>query len=320
MPSPLPPDSDAAALPIADPATLLAELEKTQRRLEEVQQGLVRSHRLATLGTLASVIAHEYNNILTPVISYAQLALARPDDHALLVKAVERALQGAERASQISTSMLGFSRDAEGASDAYLPEVVEESLQCLARHPKKDGIELELDVPETRVAMPALSLQQVLINLILNARKAMRRRGGCLRIVGRAGGAWVRLTVADTGPGIPDSVKSRLFEAFVTVPIDDTCPPDAGDSTDADADGPHRLEATKGSANREPRREQQGGTGLGLSICKQLVEDAGGTIRVESEPGQGASFHLDLPLAEADAEVEAKADAEAEAAAREEAA
>ncbi|MFW5681375.1 MAG: sensor histidine kinase [Phycisphaeraceae bacterium] len=289
-------------MPIAAPAELLAELEKTQQRLEEVQQGLVRSHRLATLGTLASVIAHEYNNILTPVISYAQLALARPDDHDLLVKAVERALQGAERASQISTSMLGFSRDGAGAGDAYLPEVVEESLQCLARHPKKDGIELELDVPEVRVDMPALSLQQVLINLILNARKALRRRGGRLRIMGRVSGAWVRLTVADTGPGIPESIRGRLFEAFVTEPIEDANPLDAADtSPDADADGPHRLTSGNAPDKRKTGREQQGGTGLGLSICKQLVEDAGGTIRVESEPGKGASFHLDLPRAQAEA-------------------
>lgn len=285
---PSPSDSDAPALPVADPATLLAELERMQQRLNEVEQALVRSHRLAMLGTLASVIAHEYNNILTPVISYAHLALDRPDDRELMLKAVERALQGAERASQISTSMLGFSRDAEGPSEAWVPEIVEESLQCLARDPKKDGIELERAVPEVRVNMPALSLQQVLINLILNARKAMQRRGGRLRITGQVEGPRVRLTVADTGPGIPEAVQARLFEAFVTEPIEE--PP----GSDTDPCNPHGCSSTNGSASRE-----QGGTGLGLSICKQLVEEAGGSIRVESEAGKGAAFHLDLPPAAA---------------------
>lgn len=277
-------DSRTPAMPLADPASLMRELERTQQRLDEVQQSLVRSHRLATLGTLASVIAHEYNNILTPVISYAQLALARPDDHDLLVKAVERALQGAERASQISTSMLGFSRDAEGPTHAWVPEVVEEALQCLAREPKKDGIELELDLPEVRVDMPALSLQQVLINLVLNARKAMRQRGGRLRIAGSADGHRVRLTVSDTGPGIPEAVKARLFEAFVTEPIEDACSHDAAGNGHAD-----------GSPRDGCSSSQQGGTGLGLSICKQLVEEAGGSIDVESERGRGAAFHLTLP-------------------------
>ena len=247
---------------------VLRQLDEAQHRVDDLQRGMMRSHRLATLGTLASVVAHEYNNILTPVISYAQLALGRPEDQDLLIKAVERALQGAERAARISTSMLDFARDSEGPEYASLPEAVEEALQCMAREPAKDGIELELDLPRVRVAIPALALQQVLINLMLNARKAMKRRGGRLRVAATQRGRWVRLTVSDTGPGIPESVRDRLFEAFVTEPIGE----DAG----------------PGSA------QKHSGTGLGLSICKQLVEDAGGTIRVESQTGEGASFHIDL--------------------------
>lgn len=246
---------------------LLEHFEHLEAQLQQVREGLSQSHRLATLGTIATIIAHEYNNILTPMISYAQLALANPDDAALSRKALEKALGGAERAAHISSSLLGFARDEPGQTQADLPQVVQESLACLGREPKRDGITLTLDVPEARVAMNPLELQQVLLNLVLNARKAMRR-GGALRITGEVNDGQVELHVADTGPGIPAGIRDRLFEPFVTHNVHDT-----------------------------PEPGEQKGTGLGLCICRDLVTRAGGTIDVTSEPGAGATFHLRLPLA-----------------------
>jgi signal transduction histidine kinase len=248
-----------------DAQVLLEHLAVVEARLDELHNALIHSHRLATLGTMASAIAHEYNNILTPIISYAQLALARPDDTALLHKAVERALSGAERAAAISSSILGFARDGDDSPQAFLPTTIDDALQCLAREPSKDGIELEVDLPQVSIEMSPLALEQVIVNLVLNARKAMKRRGGRLRIAAVDGGAEVRLSVSDTGPGIPPEVMDRLFEPFVTHSIGEGKP---------------------------ARRE---GTGLGLCICKRLVEQAGGTIDVESEPGKGASFEIVVP-------------------------
>ena len=247
--------------------TVLEHLQSLEGQFQNVRGGLSHSHRLATLGTIASIIAHEYNNILTPMISYAQLSLAKPDDHELMKKAVEKALLGAERAAHISASLLGFAREADQNHAATLRSVIDEAVGCLARDPKKDGIELKVDVPEVLVAISPLNLQQVLLNLFLNARQAMRRTGGALSITARVEGSLVHITVADTGPGIPPEVKDRLFEPFVT----------------------HRPDTNPGDRK---------GTGLGLSICRDLIREAGGSISVESKPGKGAAFQITLPKAD----------------------
>ena len=260
---------------------LLAHFEKLEAQFEHVREGLTHSHRLTMLGTIASIIAHEYNNILTPIISYAQLALARPDDLDLNRKAIEKALAGAERAARISSSMLGFATDTDERPIASLRQVIDDTFACMAREPKKDGIELVIDVPNAAAAMRPLNLQQVLMNLILNARRAMRRRGGRLSVTATADGRTIRISVADSGPGIPPAILDRLFEPFVTHRI--------GDEPGSDPDPPGRA----------PDLHEPKGTGLGLCICRDMVRAAGGEITVDSEPGQGATFHLELPQAAA---------------------
>jgi C4-dicarboxylate-specific signal transduction histidine kinase len=246
---------------------LLEHFEQLEEQFRQVRDGLTHSHRLATLGMIASIIAHEYNNILTPMMSYAQLALAKPDDAALMKKAVEKSLAGSERAAKISASLLGFAREADEKHAARLPSVVEESVACLARDPKKDGIEFSADVPDVQVAISPLNLQQIFVNLFMNARQAMRKSGGRLEVTGRIEGTLVRIGVRDTGPGISEAIMHRLFEPFAT----------------------HRP-------NVEPGERK--GTGLGLCICRDLVRQAGGTIEVQSRPGQGALFRITLPKAD----------------------
>jgi two-component system NtrC family sensor kinase len=248
---------------------LLQHFEQLEAQLNEVREGLTHSHRLATLGTIATIIAHEYNNILTSVITYCQLALAKTDDHELMTKAVQKSLAGAERAAKISSSLLGFAREADEQHAARLTATIQDAISCLGRDPRKDGIELVIDVPEVQVAISPLNLQQVLLNLVLNAVKAMRRRGGQIRITGKVVNALVYIDVADTGPGIPPAIMDRLFEPFVT----------------------HR---TDNGDDLSPRK----GTGLGLCICRDLVRKAGGSITVDSTPGQGATFHIMLPKAD----------------------
>lgn len=249
------------------PESVLAQLEALQAQLRDYRQALMHSHRLATLGTITSIVAHEYHNILTPLISYAQMALAQPEDRTLTLKALEKALTCAERAVNISTSLLGFAREADQEQVARLPKVVQEALTCLARDPRKDGIELTVDVPDVLVAIPPIHLEQVLVNLLLNARQVLAgQRGGCIAIRATVQGQEVHLEVQDSGPGIPPEIRERLFEPFVTC-------------------------RTPGSSG------ERKGTGLGLAICRELITGAGGTISCTSEPGQGTCFHITLPRA-----------------------
>jgi signal transduction histidine kinase len=223
---------------------------------------------------MAAMVAHEFNNLLTPIMSYAQMALqGDPDDTAFMRKALQRSYEGSEKAARICESILGFARTEAGRQTAHVADVVNDVFACLARDPRKDGIDLALDVPaDLRVAIDPVHLTQVLLNLVLNARKALRRQGGGqLTLTARSvDDHTAEIRVADTGPGIPESLLPTLFDPFVR-----------GDHPgDDSADTP------------EPE-----GTGLGLVICRDLVERAGGRIDVDSSPGRGTTFTLTLDLA-----------------------
>lgn len=275
---------------ILDIEQLLAELEAVEDRLNRVQAGLRQSHRLTTLGTLSAIVAHEFNNILTPVISYCQLALADAEktdpDMALIRKALQRSLDGAQKAAHISSSMLGFARDAAaGDAAANVAAAVDEVFTCLAREPAKDGIQLQLDIPDDlTVAMSPIALQQVVMNLVLNARAALRKAGRAsgksLAITARpTDDDRILITVADSGPGIPADLLPRIFEPFVTQPV-------------AAAAGDGQVASAADQSDRP-------GTGLGLAVCRDLVRQAAGSITVESHPGHGATFRIELPAAPA---------------------
>ncbi len=254
---------------------LLDQLEQVQDQLNAMQQAMARSHRLTTLGTIAAIIAHEFNNILTPVVSYAQLAQRRPDDHDMLRKAVDKAYAGATKAAQICSSLLGFTSEENGENRADVAQVVQDTFHCLARDPSKDGIALSLDLPDDlHAAISPVALQQVVLNLVLNARRAMRGAGGSLSISARPVSDRIELIVADTGPGIAPDLLPDIFKPFVT-----QSPPRPADAP-PEADG------------------QAKGTGLGLTICHDLVTRHGGTIDVASQPGRGAAFTITLPRAE----------------------
>lgn len=296
-PSNSPKPSRAANPPAVDVASLDLALETLQRRIDLMQQSLAQQNKLATLGMVTAVIAHEFNNILTPMISYTRFALTDKADEPLRQKALTKALSGAERLANISKSLLGFARGEESSAAAVLP-AIKETLTCLARDLSKDGITLVLDVDEKlAVAMNAGHLQQVLMNLIVNARSAMlagRSMGGGAGIkrlairsemvapVAGQRGKMVRISVADTGPGIPADVLPRVFDPFFTTK--QTSP---------------NATSTPANTAKELAEEglPRGGTGLGLTICQELVRAAGGTIQVASQEGQGAVFTLELPAA-----------------------
>lgn len=253
-----------------DEERLLHRIDELLSQVRHLESEVERTHRLATLGLLSGSIAHEFNNILTPVLSYAQLALAAPEDGDLCQKALRKSVDGTQKAAQIASAMLGFIREDMSEPTADVRAVLEESLQCMGRDLQKEGIDLEIAVPRgARVVMRPVALEQVLINLILNAVEAIRPGSGRLRISTCSTGnsadcARLKIDIEDSGRGMSAELAATIFQPFVS------------------------------SGAKEGRRT---GTGLGLTICKRLVEEAGGTIGVSSEVGKGTVFSVTLPTA-----------------------
>jgi two-component system NtrC family sensor kinase len=261
-----PPDSDIS---ISD-ASLADQFTAMQRQLDALREQLLESQRLATIGTIAAVIAHEFNNLLTPIVSYSQFALQTIErdqpDMELIRKALTKSFQSSSKAGRICASMLGLARGESSFGEVDLQKLVEETLLVMAREPQKDGIALRVQIqPDLRAWGDTVQLEQVLLNLLINARQAMLGKGGGLLVRATADGTGeLRLQVTDTGPGIPEKLLPKIFQPFFT---------------------------TKSTARRGETR----GTGLGLAICKQIVEHHKGRIEVESEVGKGTTFSIFLP-------------------------
>lgn len=259
-----------------DFAQLQQRVEELEAQAGELKKLLAETQRLATIGTIAAVIAHEFNNLLTPVVSYSQYALqslrSEKPDMGLVEKALMKSAAGGEKAGRICGSMLGLARGQSSFGAVEVMKIVEEVLSVLARDPGKDGIALRVQVPpELKVMGDPVQLEQVLLNLLINARQAImssRSGGGSLTI--RAEGNMEEgvavIYVSDTGSGIQPEHLDRIFEPFFTT----------------------KTMAMKG---------QTKGTGLGLAICKEIVESHRGQIQVESTPGRGTTFSVRLPAA-----------------------
>ena len=244
-----------------------AELNELKQQLTELRQKLAESQRL---GTISAMIVHEFNNLLTPVVGYSELALMsaqqQQPDMDLVCKALVQSYKSAERAGQICQSMLGLAKGNIQHEVVPVREIVDDCLRVLAPDLATDKIALQVQVPpELRVAGDAIQIGQVLLNLVINARQAMYDTGGSLTIkaerVAEAGE--VKIQVSDTGPGISKSIQRRVFEPFFT---------------------------TKKAA----REGQKHGMGLGLHICKEIVELHHGRIELQSEEGRGATFTVVL--------------------------
>ncbi|UCD74947.1 MAG: HAMP domain-containing histidine kinase [Phycisphaerales bacterium] len=255
----------------SDDVHSLGRLSQVEEELNGLRAELERAHRLATLGVLAAGVAHEINNVLTPVLGYTQLTQAHPDDADLQAKAADRIVGGIEAAVRIARAMLDFSTKSDEPQCANISQVLQSTLDCVARDPAKDGISLTRHIPPAaKVRIRPVALQQVLLNLLINAIRAMRdqsSRGGSLGItaVEQADGTTL-ITVSDTGPGIPEEIADRLFEPFVS-----------------------------SASSHTYSQPSKGGSGLGLAVCKRLIEAAGGLISATSTPGQGTTFTISLP-------------------------
>jgi signal transduction histidine kinase len=187
----------------------------------------------------------------------------------LICKALSRSFQSATKAGRICQSMLSLARGESTFGPVPVQQLVDEVLTVLARDPKKDGLALRVHVPpDLAVQGDPVQLEQVLLNLLINARQAMLGKGGALTVkAAPVDETEVRLQVIDTGPGIPEKLLPRIWEPFFT---------------------------TKATARRGETR----GTGLGLAICKQIIEHHKGRIDAASELGKGTTFTIHLPAAQ----------------------
>jgi signal transduction histidine kinase len=238
---------------------------------DQLRQQLLQAQRLSSVGAIASSVAHEFNNILTTIINYAKLGLRPTADEQARTQALERILKGGHRAAGIVSSMLGYARaNAARRIPTDIARLVEEALILTEKDLSKHRIHIDRRFHARPVA-PVIpgQIEQILVNLVINARQAMPRGGRLLievRENSAAGMAEVR--IADSGVGISPDRLRLIFEPFYTT--------------------------------KEPDENGHGGTGLGLSVCRQIIEQHHGRIRVESVVGKGSTFTVKLPLREGD--------------------
>lgn len=240
----------------------------TEEQLELLRQQLAQAQKLTALGELVSTTTHEFNNVLMTILNYAKMGLRHQDD-ATRTKSFEKILAAAERANKITNAVLGVARNrSEGLEPTDLRSLIEESLVLLEREFSKYRISVEKQLDEVpQVMANGNQVQQVLLNLLINARQAMSEGGRVLiGLTHTTGESMVGIIVRDSGSGIPPEKLRHIFDPFF-------------------------------STKSGPDATGKGGTGLGLSSCKDIIEAHRGRIRVESSVGKGTAFTIMLPVA-----------------------
>lgn len=250
---------------------LQERIDELEQRVEALQQQLLHAQRLNSVGALTSSITHEFNNILTTVINYAKMGL-RHKDATTRDKAFDKILNAGQRASKITTGMLAFVRNQSDRREPNdLAQLVADVLVLVEKDLQIRRVRLQTDyLTRPYAEVNAGQVQQVLLNLIVNARQAMPNGGQLTVMVSTNADAGTgEISIRDTGTGIPPEKLPKIFEPFFS-------------TKKADENG-------------------QGGTGLGLALCRKIIETHNGRIRVESVVGKGTTFTLRFPLVEAPA-------------------
>jgi len=250
-------------IPMAEPgsAVLVFEDQTDRRRLQEQ---LIQSEKMSAIGQLIAGIAHDLNNPLASVVGFSDF-LAEAGVPASLEEPLQVIRQEAERAATIVKNLLSFARSQEGERARQpIQQLLDSTLVLLRNQLMAHKVEATLDVepglPEVEVN--ANQIKQVFVNLINNACQAIASDApsGRIWITARRVQDLIAVSVTDSGPGIPEDVAARVFEPFFTT---------------------------------KPEGE---GTGLGLSICQGILKEHGGRITLESRPGSGATFTVELPV------------------------
>ncbi len=242
----------------------ITERKQSEEKEKQLQQELALSNRLAAIGELAAGVAHEINNPLTGIIGFSQ-RLMRKNTNEEVGRDLERIHSEALRAAKVVENLLTFARRKEPKKEpSNINDILAKTLELRAYELKTSNIDLVIepspDLPNAIVDFQ--QLQQVFLNIILNAEQAMTeaRGGGKLTIKTQQVKGFIRVSFTDDGPGIPEEHLDKLFDPFFTT------------------------------------RGERGGTDLGLSLCHGIVTEHGGKIYARSKPGKGATFFVELPL------------------------
>lgn len=242
------------------------QIQKLKQENQELTQRVDQMQRSTALGELMGTTTHEFNNILMTIINYAKMGMRHRDD-ATRDKALDKILNASQRAAKITNSVLAMARNrSTGFEPTDLRTLIDETMILLEREMNKYRISVEMNL-EKVPAVPVIGnqLQQVLLNLMINARQAMSEGGRLVvGLTDKIEQGYVALTIRDYGSGMSQEHLRRIFEPYFTT------------KNGPDASG-------------------KGGTGLGLSACKNIIETHGGKIRVESTVGAGTCFTILLP-------------------------
>lgn len=244
------------------------ELGEREKALEESQTALIQSEKMSAFGQLSAGIAHEVKNPLAGILGYTQLSLKKMEDNPAIYKNLKIIEKETRRCNSIIENLMKFARqDKLELKLLVLNDVIEDSLVLVDHQMGISQIQLEKDLADglPSVRGDANQLIQVLMNIMINAQQAMDGEPGTITIESDSPNAGVvKIRITDTGPGMPEETRKKIFEPFFT---------------------------TKVSGK---------GTGLGLAVTYGIIKDHGGDIRVESEPGEGATFIITLPVTVAD--------------------
>jgi len=253
----------------------ITERKKAEEEKKRLETQLAQAQKMESIGTLAGGIAHDFNNILSAIIGYTELAMNDIADPVRAGAELGEVLKAGERAKDLVSQILTFSRQTETRhSPLAIKTVVKESLKMI-RSVTPSNIEIRSDLADSGVILSdPTQINQVMLNLCTNAVHAMGKTGGILevglrRVHAEGGselrdldlvpGTYMRLEVRDTGHGMSPEVMSRIFDPYFTT------------------------------------KEVGRGTGLGLAVVHGIVKSHGGAITCESVPGEGTTFRVYFP-------------------------
>ncbi len=244
----------------------LRERLKIERELREMQQALLQSEKLAAMGKLTSQIAHELNNPIYGIMNTLELLKTEIPPESKRRRILELSLSETQRLAEMLRNMLSFSKpEEEKKRPIKINELVEGILLVMEKQMRESNIKVETYFDETlpEVMASTNQMRQVMLNILKNAKEAMPK-GGTLTVRTSRQAHKMIVAIQDTGVGIPEELRDKIFEAFFTT------------------------------------KQKVKGVGLGLSVCYGIIKDHGGEIKVESEMDKGTTFIILLPIASHD--------------------
>ena len=268
-------------------STLVVLRDTTE--LKNLEAQLIQAQKMESIGTLAAGIAHDFNNILFAIIGYTEMSLQNIPVDSKLGKNLNKVIQASERAKDLVKQILTFSRKSEEERKPVTGHLIVNEVLKLLRSslPATIQIRQQIEISNDTVWADSTQMYQILMNLCTNASHAMMEKGGILQVnlenveldlkftslyPDITPGSYLKLTVSDTGQGMPGDVLARIFEPYFTT------------------------------------KEKGSGTGLGMAVVHGIVKSHNGIIKAESEQGKGSSFYIYLPIIDNKKKSEKKSD------------